>query len=558
MASIYGFQLKNGKVATPTKFINGNSSVQIGDQSFFTADLNPTLRRFNEFWELMETVKKHGYLRSAMSVVGRSAVGAWWAFRKHPEYGDNAPELHRKKLFKFYMNSDKSWNNIKDFYNFAYKLLIGVMYLRYFGQTAYQIVRDENKNPVSLDHLTGLVIPNVDSEGYFKKGKPAFVQYPTSDPSVKVEFNDPKDIVYIVNPDWTGSPLGASDIEALSTFALPIDIYLQTTAREYLKNRDKPEVIYSLPADISDEGFDAFVKEVETRWRGPKNAGHSPITVSGEVTVTELGKMPDSLPYQSSRKDAREETLAVTGVSGAKLGLTEEMTSANMRELRREFHETSMVPLFKFIELGLYEQVHVREFNARGWEIKFNNPDFLTAVERATVHMRYHDMRVLNPNEIRYDLGKPKRTDEYGDMFRDQLENDVQSDNQQGSPPEGRPVEPDAPSQTGEPTNDDQDPPRGDNHDDEPRNRVIRGIRNSLTPDQASLASKELRQWKTFAVKRMKRNKRLREFRTEYIEQELKDMLQGYVDKVVTPEELSFMFDDVISMFEEAVEYGWG
>lgn len=216
-SSIFSVKKKNTKQVQVVRTLR--DTVQIGEQSFLKSDLNPSLVRFAEFWDLMETVKRHGYLRAAMSVVGKSAVGAWWSLRKHPEYKGKSPERHRKVLFEFYMFTNRRWDNIKDFQSFAYKLMIGVMYLRYFGQTAFQIIRDERGNPIGLDHLPGLVIPNVDGVGNFKS--PAFVQYPTKDPSVSFSFEDPRDIVYITNPDWEGSPLGGTDIEALTDFTLP-------------------------------------------------------------------------------------------------------------------------------------------------------------------------------------------------------------------------------------------------------------------------------------------------------------------------------------------------
>lgn len=470
VANVFSFTRKNSKLTVIRSL--REPSLRVGDQDFLLHDLNPTLRRFNEFWDWMDAIKQHGYLRAALSVVGRSAVGAWWTLRRHSEFGRDAPERHRKRLFNFYMMRSRQWDNIKDFQNFAYKLMIGVMYLRFFGQAAYSILRDENGTPVGLDFLHGLVVPNVDATGRFRS--PAFVQYPTRNPANKVEFENPRDVVYLANPDWEGSPLGGSDFEALATFTLPLDIYLQVAAREYMKNRDRPEVVYSLPADISDEAFDAFVKEMSARHAGPANLGRNPIAVQGEFDVHELSKLPDGLPYQESRKEAREEELAVAGVSGAKLGITEQMASANIREMRREFHETSMVPLFQVIEIGFYEQIHVREFEAPGWEFKFNNPDFLNAVERATVHMRYRQMGVLNPNEIRYELGRAPRPDEAGDHY----ENQQTPGYAPGSPPEGRPIEPDAPAQVGEPTLDDQDPVRGDQHDETPKDRLLDELTN--------------------------------------------------------------------------------
>jgi hypothetical protein len=55
------------------------------------------LRRFAQFWELMDAIHIHGYTRAAMSVVGRSTIGAWWDIRKHPDFGKYANNKQRKQ-----------------------------------------------------------------------------------------------------------------------------------------------------------------------------------------------------------------------------------------------------------------------------------------------------------------------------------------------------------------------------------------------------------------------------------------------------------------------------
>jgi hypothetical protein len=168
-----------------------------------------------------------------------------------------------------------------------------------------------------------------------------------------------------------------------------------------------------------------------------------------------------------------------------------------------------MVPLFRLIEVALWEQVHVREFQIYGWEFRFNNPDFLNAVELATVHLRYKQMGAYSANDIRYALGKPKRTDENGDLYEDQLKRGQATPNPQGNPPEGRPVEPDDPSQTGEPDTEPDDPERGDQHNDVPRMLMLQ----------------ELRQWRTFQLKRL--GKSSRPFQTNYIPEIIRDAIQA-------------------------------
>jgi hypothetical protein len=479
--------------------------------------------RFSLFWDLMDTIKIHGYVRAAMGVIGRSAVGAWWTLRKHEEFGSQATERQRRRLMRFYLAPDRQWDNIKDFQSIAYKLMIGAMYLRYFGQAAYKILRNAEGQPIGFDHLPGYVVPNIDKEGYFKS--PAFYQYPSRNPKDRVEFRSQRDIVFITNPDFEGYPSGGSDTFSLAEFALPLDIYLQTAAREYLKNRNTPEGFYILSADTSDEAFDEFVKSLEAMYSGPTNLGRNPIAVKGDLDFKQLRPLPEDLPYQEARSDVREEVMAVSGTPGAKLGLTSSMASANLREMRREFHEATMVPLFRLIEVGLWEQLHMREFEIRGWEIRFNSPDFLNAVERATVHLRYKQMGVLNANEVRYDLGKPRRTDPVGDRYEDE-DTGYKTPNPQGNPPEGRPVDPDDPSQTGEPNMDADDPERGDQHDDTVRALVLR----------------ELRQWRTFAVRRMERGKLPRAFNTEYVPEVIRDVIQQDIAQLKTPKEVREYF----------------
>src|SRR5512141_2574954 len=87
--------------------------------------------KYKLFWDLMNTVQVHGYLQASMSVIGRSTIGAWWTIKPHEDYPD-APDLQRRKLKKFYTSPNREWNHIRDFQNFAWKLIIAAQYLKYF------------------------------------------------------------------------------------------------------------------------------------------------------------------------------------------------------------------------------------------------------------------------------------------------------------------------------------------------------------------------------------------------------------------------------------------
>lgn len=435
-------------------------------------------KRFQLFWDLMDALRLQGYLRASISVIGRSAIGPGWELSKDLYFKEEATDAQAKRLRKFYSYDSKDWNNIKDWYTLTQKLLVGSQYLKFFGQAAFHILRNDRGTPQGLDFLFGLTVPNVDEQGNFKDGE-AFHYFPERDPSKKVVFKDPRDVLYIVNPSFDGSHIGSSDVESLVEFNLPLSIYLSLAARRYMENRDTPELIYELPADISDEAFDEFIDVLESKYTGPQNIGKNPVVVAGELNIKEVSnELPKDLPYNEARLDALHETLAVTGTNIDKIGIPTDSDMAAFKERRREFHETTMLPLFRIIEDSLYEQIHLREFNVPGWRFTFKNPDFLTAVERATVHMRYRQQGVLNANEIRNELGLQERTDPDGEEYT--VPTGTPTENQ-GAPPEGREDRPDSPGEVGEPTLDDQDPPRGDDHDDvNSESRSIKSARGEV------------------------------------------------------------------------------
>ena len=500
------------------------------------------LRRFTYFWDLMDTLLVHGYMRGAVSVVGRTVAGINWDIIKDTELPKrDAPEKKRKELLDFYLGRNLPIRNIKDFQAPSTSIMIASMYLKYFGMAAFHVLRNSSGVPIGMEFLSGLVVPNVEETGTFKS--PAFRQYTTSSLASVVDYPNPQDIVYITNPSFVGDPSGSSDAESLSSFSLPLDIYLQLAAREYMKNRNVPEVIFQLPADISDEAFDAFEEMLRNKYSGASNIGKNPIAVAGELSILELSKLPQDLPYEQSRTATRDEYLATIGVFPSKLGLPVEGGNTALKEMRREYHETTIRPILKVLEESFNKQIHARLFGTIGWLFQFKNPDFLNAVEKATVHMRYHQIGVLSPNDIRRDLGLPERLDEGGDKYSDEVEEE-----EQGSPPEGREDRPDAPEETGEPTDDNQDPPRGDQHDDEwSDDRVLRIAIIKAMQD-------ELENWKSFSVKRFKSGDTTREFEPFFIPKIFADRIKEEIKEVDNVSIVREIFDKLLSEIRDTIK----
>lgn len=432
-----------------------SSSLSSGAQKLLSViQNNDVLKRFVLYNDIFDTLDADGYFRAAIETISNSGVGAGWGIEKHPQYFLEAEEEGKDTLFSFYNYNSPEWDNIKDFYGMASKISANLLYLKFFGQSAFHVLKDENDNPLGMDFLYGFIVPNVDDEGKFKS--PNFVQVSLKTGKQIADFSA-DEIVFVVRPDIRGKPYGDILVESLTKFALPMDIYLQSAALSYLRQSKLPPAIWELPEKIDDEEFDQVADYIEKQYQGVENIGKVPIVISGEINIKKINSFPNAIPYQEARKQTREEIFSVVGAHARKLGLSEEGPSS---EDRKEYFEQQMLPLFKYTEEAFYNQIHKRLFDIKDWKYAFGKLDFLDAVEEATVYMRYRQNGIMNPNEVRAEIGLPPREDGKGDRFTDP--DDYNTSGEQGSPPEGRPDDPGAPDEVGEPPETSEDPERGD------------------------------------------------------------------------------------------------
>lgn len=450
---VSSFHKKKSK-STVNKALSEDSLSKRARSLLAVIENNDVLHRYILFSDIMDTLKVDGFFKASIDRLANSGVGAGWSIDKHVDFFTTANDKNRKKLDSFYNYSSSEWDNVKDFYGAPSKIAAALIYLRFFGQAAFHILKDESGKPLGFEFIYGFVYPNVDKEGKFKE--PDFVQISLETKDVVAEYAS-DEIIFIVNPDITGRPYGDMLVESLSQYALPLDIYLQSAAISYIQKSRMPPAIWEVPEGIGDDEFDELADYIEDQYEGPDNIGKVPLVVSGEITVKRLESFPKDIPYLEARKQTREEIFTVIGTSARKLGLTEEGLE---KEDRREFFEATMIPLFRYVEDGFTKQIHNRLFSIKDWVFRFGRLDFLDSVERATVHMRYIQTGVYSPNDVRSELGHGPRDDDMGDVYVDPRARNSQEN--QGSPPEGREDRPDKPSDTGEPTIDDQDPPRGD------------------------------------------------------------------------------------------------
>jgi len=484
--------------------------------------------REEEILDLMDAVAVVPFLSASGAVIGRSVVGPGFDIVE-AELGAGGSKRKRQRILDFFNYVSPMQRSVKDIYSPLAKIYTTAFSFRMFGHSAWEIIRDKSTNvPLGFDIVPGVIKPNIEPDGTFKR--PAYIQYlRVNGVDSKFDFNDPEDVVFFAVPDYSGG-IYMAELLALSEYTLPSEIYAAVAYRSLHENRDAPySGFWYTPSDIDDDTFSRFVAMVNARYTGSANYGRNPIIMKGEGGFKSIAPARDDAPYLEGRQINRQEISATTGVSGAKHGIE---TSSDMRELRREFYESTMRPVMALIEESIYVNVCIRLFGAPEWKFKFRRPDFTTAVEDASIELRRIQWGQWSPNEARASRGEAPR--EGGDYYL--VPANMNVDGKPGRP-ENQPVDDNQGDM--EPSEEDPVPPT-----QPPEQPVVE--ENAIVD--------ELRKWRRFAMrvaggKRFRRDFVPSEYMPESLAEFVFDALDDIGDNIDTVAEF---FDDLIA------EFGYG
>lgn len=458
---------------------------------------------------LVEAALNHPWTFATVDSVARSVVGSGWAFVPVQEFADQAKDDDLQEIQSFFNFRSRRWDNVKDFQSFPDKIGYTVATYRLFGQTGWEVIRDGAGRPVGFDVLSGIIVPNVDERGYFKS--PAFVLVPWDKNKKEVEY-DVDEIVYFYNAGIKGSVGGESMYQSLTTTSLPSDLYASQAFRELFKNTNSPHNgVWEVDPSVSDDDFEAFLAILEERYTGVSNYGRNPLAIRGNVKFNEYtSRSKEDAPYLEGRNFNREEYYGVTGVNGNKLGVTQDANKSNIRESRREFHENVTRPFFNKMEDNIYDQVMVRILNFPQWRLKFNQPDFSTALERATIEMRELQWGTSTPNEMRVARGKDPLPGGDVRFFPINMAMVDEDGNVQVV--------------TGDSRNSQEDTD-GDSDGNNPNADDVRAPRDDENPDSTNVL-KEIRQWRKCHLRAMDGKREMKDFECKYIPPQIEKMVK--------------------------------
>ena len=480
-------------------------------------------------FDLSDTNKIHSWLRAATSSFGRTIIGPGMAISKDPHYGDKATEEEHDFLHNFYYGATgRDFKNISDWYTFSDKLYRTAGMFRLFGHAAWELRRNGFDEVVTYDVVPGFVWPNCNEDGSFKD--PPFLQYLSPDKPQPVEL-DPDNIVLFMSPDL-GSRLFSTDFEALTEYVLPTDIYLMLAMRSLLENIRTPFGVFSLDEHSTADEVENFSRTLNALYRGAHNFGKSAVVVRGEAELKTFAPPLKDLPFGDGHSSMKDEVEGVSGVHGGKLGRTEELSRSNLREIRRDYWETTHQPVVQMLSEKLYMLVHQRAFGINTWRPVVESPDFLTQVEKATVGMRGRQWGALNTNEFReyvfnmLPIEEEWASDDYLWPTNMMI---AGSERLGGEPPiDEDPVE--------EPSTDSDEPIRGDtNNTEEARGRAVA----------------EMRAYARFCLNRINKPNS-RQFKWSSVPREIVGMVDDALAEAKSRDDVKSIFDAVISGMTEA------
>lgn len=503
---------------------------------------------------------QHSWTRATAISIGRAAIGGGFSFVRHPIYGKEITKKRQKEIDNimkdvndiFFKPSKVKY--IQDLNSLSSKMYYTANSFVLYGQFSWEKIRERGTGKmIGFDILPGIVMPNVDMYGKFNN--PAYYFRPwNSQVVVEYKLND---VVYVTNPGLDASIYGSTDYDSLIYNTIPSDLYASQAYKFQFENINAPyNGVWVVDPSTTPEDYSDFVALLANRYTGIESFGKNPLVIRGQAKFEEhRSRSNDDAPYLEGRRYNQEEISGVSGVSAAKLGITDNASKTNHRELRREFHENTLRPVFQFIEEGIYNQILVEEFGLTEYKLAFNRPDLSTALEEATIIGRYVQNGVLSPDEAREIVGKRPRGDEYGSSYFIPSNGSWVGTNGNVSTPlqTSQAMQPDSVNVTDSTTPVTQEVPVQDGGS----KRQF----DAMRPPEADVAYRnksdvigELEKWKRFEVRKSKGKRSDRDFVVGFVDNESATAVREVLKTLTKSEEITLFFDNLINSIEDLTQ----
>lgn len=178
-------------------------------------------------------------------------------------------------------------------------------YLGILGNSYVRIVTGSEGIPVELQPLLSEYV-NIEATGK-KEGQ--VLSYIYEPPETKKQIFSPEEIIHFVNYVPGNMIVGKGELSNCLSAAYRMNAY--DVFEEYmLKNKSVPDSVWDFTKPLSENEKKDIVAAIRKKYSGNNNSG-KPIVLNGnDLKITELGKTPRDMQYQTGRTWAREEIAA--------------------------------------------------------------------------------------------------------------------------------------------------------------------------------------------------------------------------------------------------------
>lgn len=261
------------------------------------------------------------------------------------------------------------------------------------GESFILLLRDQNNkiigllplNPVRMDIKLDGNIPS----GYV---------YHIGDKQVDLSLDD---VIFIRYPNPASPYRGVSPLMAT---AISADVYKYASEwnRNFFYNAASPSAVLQVNGNLTDKQRELLKKQLETKYRGLKNA-HKFIILEGGIEFKPISLTHRDMEFLALMKYTREEIAAIFGVPLSKIGLLENVNRATAYVSDYSFHKNTIQPKLILIKEA-FNKYYLPHFGENLYldfdSIVPQDEEFLLKQ-----NVEYLKLGVLTINEVREELG---------------------------------------------------------------------------------------------------------------------------------------------------------
>jgi HK97 family phage portal protein len=184
---------------------------------------------------------------------------------------------------------------------------------------------------------------------------------------------EPSEVIHFMHFNPQNQYRGRGTVEAAS-LAIDTDTFAAEWQRNFFGNSAMPAAILKTTGKVSDEQYNRILGSWNAKFRGYQNSNKLAI-LDGGLEYTSLTPTSREMQFSESRKNTRDEILAIFRVPKVVLGITEDVNLASAKASEYTFNKFVIKPKMQFFVSRLNEFfLPLFGLNENDWRFTYADP----------------------------------------------------------------------------------------------------------------------------------------------------------------------------------------